>query len=238
MVMTLIRLRRGIDTTTLGAMFGVKAGTVSKIVFTWTTFLYFELKFLISWPSRYQTVQNLPKCFKYFPSTRCIIDCTEFFVQKPSIPSSQRITWSSYKHHNTFKSLVAITPKGSFCFLSNLFTGSISDKRIVEESGFLDNIERGDDIMADRGFLIRGNLALKGATLNIPPFAFNKQLSGMAVTKTRRIARARIHVERAIGRLKCFNILQGVIPLKLKPILDQVVCLCAALCNLDSQLVK
>lgn len=29
MVMTLIRLRRGIDTTTLAAMFGVKAGTVS-----------------------------------------------------------------------------------------------------------------------------------------------------------------------------------------------------------------
>lgn len=82
MVMTLIRLGRGIDTT-LGAMFGVKAGTVSKIFFTLTTFLYFELKFLISWPSRYQTVQNLPKCFKYFPSTRCIIDCTEFFVQNP-----------------------------------------------------------------------------------------------------------------------------------------------------------
>jgi len=132
--MTLIRLRRGIDTTTLGAMFGVKAGTVSKYFFTWTTFLYFELKFLISWPSRYQTVQNLPKCFKYFPSTRCIIDCTEFFVQKPSIPSSQRITWSSYKHHNTFKSLVAITPKGSFCFLSNLFTGSISDKLFSESN--------------------------------------------------------------------------------------------------------
>lgn len=37
--------------------------------------------------------------------------------------------------------------------------------------------------MADRGFLIRANLALKGATLNISPFAFNKQLSGMAVTK-------------------------------------------------------
>lgn len=53
--------------------------------------------------------------------------------------------------------------------MSDLITGSISDKRIVEESGFVDNIERGDD----RGFLIRVNLALKGATLNIPPFAFN-----------------------------------------------------------------
>lgn len=55
------------------------------------------------------------------------------------------------------KSLVATTPKGSFCnwFLSNLFTGSISDKHIVEESGFLDIIERGDGIMPDRGFLIK-----------------------------------------------------------------------------------
>ncbi|XP_062574812.1 uncharacterized protein LOC134236655 [Saccostrea cucullata] len=238
MVMTLMRLRRGIDTKTLGAIFGVQAGTVSKIFFTWTTFLALELKFLISWPTRNQIAQKLPSCFKYFPSTRCIIDCTEFFIQKPSLPSSQRITWSSYKHHNTLKSLIAITPTGSICFLSSLFTGSISDKRIVEESGFLECIERGDDIMADRGFLIRGNLALKGATLNIPPFAFNRQLSGLAVTKTRRIARARIHVERAIGRLKCFNILQGVIPLKLKPIIDQIVCLCAALCNLDHQLVK
>ncbi|KAK3085080.1 hypothetical protein FSP39_003199 [Pinctada imbricata] len=237
-VMTLMRARRGIDTTTLGAMFGVQPGTVSKIFTTWISFLRLELKFLVSWPTKDQIRKRLPKCCKYFPNTKCIIDCTEYFVQKPSLPSSQRITWSSYKHHNTFKSLVAITPTGSFCFVSDLFTGSISDKRIVEESGFLNHIERGDDIMADRGFLIRGNLALKGATLNIPPFSCNKQLSGVAVTKTRRIARARIHVERAIGRLKCFNVLQGVIPLKVKPIIDQVVFVCAALCNLDKQLVK
>lgn len=238
MIMTLIRLRRGIDTVTLGAMFGVQPGTVSKIFITWITFLKLELRFLISWPSKLQIAKRLPKSFKEFPKTRCIIDCTEFFIQKPSLPSSQRITWSSYKHHNTLKSLIAISPTGSFCFISSLFTGSISDKRIVEESGFLDKIERGDDVMADRGFLIRGNLALKGATLNIPPFAFNKQLSGAAVTKTRRIARARIHVERAIGRLKCFHILQGVVPLKVKPILDQTLFVCAALCNLDKQLVK
>ena len=58
--------------------------------------------------------------------------------------------------------------------------------------------------MADRGSLIRDLLTLKGATLNIPPFAHGKQLSSAATTKTRRIARARIHVEHAIGRLKNF----------------------------------
>lgn len=56
----------------------------------------------------------------------------------------------------------------------NLFIGSIFDKCIVEEFGFLDNIERGDDIMVDCGFLIRGNLVLKGVILNIFFFVFNK----------------------------------------------------------------
>ena len=122
--------------------------------------------------------------------------------------------------------------------MSDLFAGSISDKKIVQDSGFLDKIEYGDDIMADRGFLIRGELALKGATLNIPPFSFGKQMSRNATTKTRRIARARIHVERAIGRLKSFTLLQRTIPLRMKPIYNEVVKVCAILCNLDDQLVK
>ena len=92
--------------------------------------------------------------------------------------------------------------------------------------------------MADRGFLIRDMLARRTATLNIPPFSLGKQLSSQAVTKTRRIASARIHVERAIGRLKSFKLLQGVMPLKLHPLFDQIISVCGALCNLDSQLVK
>lgn len=197
-----------------------------------------ELKFLVSWPSREQCRRKLPKCFKWFPRTRCVIDCTEFFIQKPSMPSSQRITWSAYKHHNTFKVLMGITPTGSFSFVSGAFTGSISDKKLVQQSGFLQKVEYGDDIMADRGFIIRGELALRGATLNMPPFAMGRQLCSKSTTKTRRIAHARIHVERAIGRLKNFTLLQGVISLKLKNVIDDIVLVSAALCNLDNQLVK
>lgn len=219
-------------------MFAISESSVCRIFTTWLSLMYHDLKFLIMWPSREQVSRNLPKCFKYFNKTRCIIDCTEFFVQRPSLPSAQRITYSNYKHHNTFKCLVGITPKGTFSFVSDLFTGSISDKKIVQDSGFLNYIEYGDDIMADRGFLIRGELALKGATLNIPPFSMGRQMSNNATTKTRRIARARIHVERAIGRLKNFCILQGVIVLSMKPLYTQIVKVCAMLCNLDNQLVK
>lgn len=41
-----------------------------------------------------------------YPSTRCIIDATEIFIQKPQNPSAQQLTFSSYKSHNTFKALV------------------------------------------------------------------------------------------------------------------------------------
>lgn len=166
------------------------------------------------------------------------LDCTEFYIQKPSLPSSQRKTWSSYKQHNTFKALVAITPTGYISFVSQLWSGNVSDRKITMDCGFLDLIQTNDDIMADRGFVIRDALALRGATLNIPPFTKGGRLSNVAVTKTRRIARARIHVERAIGRLKCFRILDGVIPLSLRKRMDEIFIVCACLCNMDKPLVK
>lgn len=234
----LLRLRRGFDVEVLSDLFGLNPSSISRIFTTWINFLFLELKFLISWPSKEQVKRNLPRAFTYFPKTRSIIDCTEFFIQKPSLPSSQRITWSQYKHHNTLKVLISISPSGTFTFISKLFTGSISDRRIVEESGYLNMLEYGDDVMADRGFLIRDLLAKRYVTLNIPPFSKGLQLSSRAVTKTRRIASARIHVERAIGRLKTFKILQGTIPLRLHPVFDQVVGVCACLCNLDKKLVQ
>ena len=87
--------------------------------------------------------------------------------------------------------------------------------------------------MADRGFLIRELLSLKGATLNIPPFSKGRQLSMHATTVTRRIARARIIVERAIGKLKRFQLLRGPIPLTLVPVMDAMIKVCACISNMQ-----
>ena len=38
------------------------------------------------------------KKVKKFKDVRVIIDCLELFIQKPEVPSSQKITWSNYKH--------------------------------------------------------------------------------------------------------------------------------------------
>jgi len=238
-VMVMVRLRLGLLQRQIADIFGISQSSVSKIFTTWITMLYHVFKqVLVTWPSKQLVKMHLPKCFSKYPRTRVIIDCTELKVEKPSAPSSQKVTWSDYKSHNTFKLLVGITPSGAFSFISDLYSGAISDRAITIRSGLLEKQEPMDDVMADRGFNLRDLVTKKNATLNIPPFAKGKQLSTKACTKTRRIASLRIHVERAIQRMKKFKLLHGVMPISIAAIANQTVFVCAALCNLLKPLVK
>jgi hypothetical protein len=63
-------------------------------------------------------------------------------------------------------------------------------------------------------------------------------VSSKASTITRRIAKVRIHVERAIRKLKCFSILRGVIPLTMKPYVTSIAKVCAALVNLQPSIIE
>ena len=110
----------------------------------------------------------MPECFRTsYPSTRVIIDCTEFYIQRPSSLSTQSATFSAYKNTNTCKLLVGISPDGAFTFVSSLYEGSICDRDLVIASGLLDKLERGDSVMADKGFEIDDLLLPLGVRLNI-----------------------------------------------------------------------
>ncbi|XP_068759289.1 uncharacterized protein [Montipora capricornis] len=238
-ILVMVRLRLGLLVGHLADIYSLSKGSVSKIFTTWINMLYHVFKdILIAWPTMQQVRRHLPKSFEKFPRTRVIIDCTEIKIQKPTGPSAQKVTWSNYKSSNTFKLLVGISPTGAFTFVSKLWSGGVSDRHITMKSGLIDKLEPNDDCMADRGFNIRDLVTNKRTTLNIPPFSKGKQLSTKACTKTRRIAAVRIHVERAIQRLKGFKILQGVLPISLASVADQTVTVCAALCNLMKPLVK
>ena len=65
----------------------------------------------------------------------------------------------------------------------------MSDKVITQKSGYLDHIEYGDVVLADRSFDVHDDLALIGAQLEIPAFTIGKsQLSRGEVEKSRRLA--------------------------------------------------
>ena len=151
------------------------------------------------------------------------------FIQKPKIPSSQKITWSSYKHWNTAKLLVGITPTGFIFFIPLLWTGSISDKEIVKESGLLNLLEEGDAVMADKGFLMRDILAFKKVYLISPAYCKGPRLPVKETMHTHCVSSLPTYVERNILKLKQFRTLSGVIPLLLKPMWDRIVFICAAL---------
>lgn len=76
----------------------------------------------------------------------------------------------TYKHHPTFKLLVSCDEKGAVNFIFEAFVGSTSDREIVIKSGLIDQLEKGDAIMADKGFDISDLLESKGVLPYIPPF--------------------------------------------------------------------
>ena len=61
-------------------------------------------------------------------------------------------------------------PAGHVSFVSSLYTGCISDIQLVEQSKFLSLLQKGDEIMADRGFTIEDFLIPSGVKLNISLF--------------------------------------------------------------------
>ena len=116
-----------------------------------------------------------------------IIDATGFFIEKPSSLARQSATWSSYKNHNTFKSLLGISLDGTFTFVSHLYEGSISDVSLVEQCGLLSRFERGDSVMADKGFEFQHLLTGLRVRLNIPPFRQGqRQFTPDEVMKTKK----------------------------------------------------
>ena len=246
MLIVLMKISRGSTNKLIAFLFDVDESKVTKIFHRWIDIMFQSLQPLVMWPDKEMLVANMPSCFKpRYAKVVCIIDCTEVFIQRPTSLTARGQTYSNYKNHNTIKFLVATTPTGAVSFISKCWGGRVSDRHLTVSSGLLRHLKYGDLVLADRGFDIIDDLAMVGASLAIPPFTRGKpQLSQREVEFSRQLSNIRIHVERAIGRMKTYKILNSMLPIRLikqdhetECTIDKIVFVCAALCNLHPPLV-
>lgn len=247
-VMVLIKLRLDAPLQDLAYRFNITVPTVSRTFHSWWMTMDIRLSPFVHWPDRQSLIRTMPQCFKlsFGTKTTAIIDCFEISIEKPTNLLARAQTFSSYKHHNTIKVLIGITPQGTISYVSEASGGRTSDKFLTENCGILSKVVLGDMVMADRGFTIHESVAFKGAKLVIPAFTKGKdQLDPVDVETTRGIASVRIHVERVTGLLRSkYTILQGTLSTDFlisnphgsfeegTPVIDRVIKVCSALVNL------
>ena len=97
-------------------------------------------------------------------------------------------------------------------------------------SGFLEYLRPGDEVMADRGVVIQDLLFERKVKLVLPAFTRRGlPLSEEDTTNTRRIANVRVHVERVIRRLKNYRIVSQTVPIDLAPKFDKILRVCRSM---------
>ncbi|XP_020912312.1 uncharacterized protein LOC110250056 [Exaiptasia diaphana] len=242
----LLRLRRGFTIKTMSILLStpdkqIKETSIRDVFTTYMQLMYrvFRDMSKVMFPSKEILQKCLPPVFKTIKRIRCSVDCTEFRVETARNFARQGNTYSSYKHANTFKCLIAVTPNGGSCFVSDLYEGDISDVQIFEQSGILKHIEPQDVILVDRGFTVQDLVNPLQAHINIPAFLKGRaNLSAAEELSTRKIAKARVHVERFNQRLKQFKMVGRTIPLSLAPLATQMVVVACGLVNFQEVLCR
>ena len=170
-----------------------------------------------------------------FCDTRAVLDCAEIPVQISKCLNCSVRTYSHYKGRHTLKFLLAVAPDGMIVFVSVLYGGRALDKFTVNNCKIIDLFEAGDAIMVDKGFEIADECTNCNLKLHRPPYysALRKQFPADKVDLCRTIARACVHVERTIQRIRIFKIFHGQLPWSLIDYGDKMLTVACALVNLS-----
>jgi hypothetical protein len=239
-VLRKVRLNETFDV--LADLYGVSKSHISRLFSRCLPILSMYFKDLIIWPTLTEVQKRLPLAFKTrYRNVISIIDCLEIEIQKPAKALEQSLTWSDYKHANTVKYLISCTPDGTINFVSSGYSGRISDVQLVTESDYLNCLQPGVTVMADRGFKsIDTVLQEKGCRLCKPPSVTkNEKFPNELVREAKVVAALRVHVERVIHRIREYSFLapHTCIPSHLVSLTDYAIVVAAGLVNLQPPLI-
>lgn len=95
-------------------------------------------------------------------------------------------------------------------------------------------------VMADHGFTVATELQQIGVKLIIPSFKGQgrPQMTETECQQSELIARTKIHIERAVQRIRTFHILGTVVRLNMLDVVEQIFTVCAYLTNFQLPLLR
>eukprot|EP00904_Undaria_pinnatifida_P003201 jgi/Undpi1/12882/HiC_scaffold_7.g02548.m1 len=239
-------LRTSTPVAVTSALFGRNQTTEGRVFSTWLNFLARSFRPLVRLPLLAEVTATAPLNFKRSELSEvvCVLDATELEVERSWNKDAGYALYSPYRGKPTGKVLVATTPGGMICYISGAYPGRLSDAEVVKESGLIDDlVKRGFDsgkykVMADRGFNSIAPLLLRHRILFVaPPWKRRgePQFTETDANLTQEVANRRIHVERAIGAMKKWRILDTKFSTKQFDQMEMCCLVVGALVNLLKQ---
>lgn len=238
-LLTMMRIKLDLTFTALSVLFRISSSTATLYFQKTVKHLCYVLQDVIRFPSKDEILNNMPICFQKFQQTRIVLDCTETEIQKSNCLKCRARSYSFYKCKHTVKFLIGVAPSGLITYLSKPYGGRSSDKAIFNKEKIISLLHYPDAIMVDKGFMIEKECSEHYIKLIRPPFLRKKkkQLTREEAIKTAEIARARIHVERSIQRIKTFRVCRNQIPWQLVPFIGDIFTVVVALVNLSQPIL-
>ena len=113
-----MKLKLNISVESIAAIFDLSPKTCTRW-FNETLPIMAEIsKEGVCWLPKHTIKERMPPAFKELcPGCRCIIDCTEIFIEKPATQEQNILCFSCYKSHLTGKILIVTAPSGLRCVL-------------------------------------------------------------------------------------------------------------------------
>lgn len=241
-VMVFIKLKMNLPFVIIATLFKITDRTVAKRFYFILPYLKSAMSVLIYWPEKEEIVRNMPRCFIPFMSTRVVLDCFESQIATLKCLTCRILTYSHYKNKQTTKFCIGVTPAGLTSYLSAAYGGRASDKFIFNDDQLLKTVElipHTDSIMVDKGFFIEKECDEYGVKLIRPPFLRKvPQLTKSDAAENVKIAKARVHVERAIQRVRLFKIMTQTVERHILPWIDDIGVIVCAMVNLSAPILS
>lgn len=243
-------MRTGISAKIASTLFGVHEATGERAFSTWLAFLRGSLRPFVRLPKPAGVDATTPNRWKEAGLERVVLvlNSVEIECDRASHRDIAVTLFSPLLNRPTGKVIVAVTPTGAICHISNAYGGGHTDTEVVELSGLIRKLKEagfsngGYSVMADRSFKpLAADLTREGLRyVPRPPKRVSPEegeSNQASAGRTETTAHVCNNVDRAIEALGEWKILGT----KLEPadldLLPMVVDVCGSLINMTCPLI-